>query len=57
MFFYDKRVQYHARSERPDPLYAKKLQEILGASMARSALPCSSFFRGGTAAGRLSIEI
>ncbi len=27
MLFHDKRLQYHAK---PDPLYAKKLQEVLG---------------------------
>jgi Mn-containing catalase len=30
MFTHDKRLQYHAKPERPDPLYAKKLQEVLG---------------------------
>lgn len=31
MFYHDKRLQYHAQPERPDPLYARKLQEVLGA--------------------------
>src|SRR4051794_3156741 len=30
MFFHDKRLQYRAECERPDPLFAKKLQEVLG---------------------------
>ena len=30
MFFHVKELQYQAMPERPDPLYAKKLQEILG---------------------------
>jgi Mn-containing catalase len=30
MFFHTKHLQYHAKPERPDPLYAKKLQEVLG---------------------------
>jgi Mn-containing catalase len=30
MFFHRKQLQYHARPERPDPLFAKMLQEPLG---------------------------
>src|SRR5690606_6197098 len=30
LFYHDKRLQYHAKPERPDPVYAKKLQEVLG---------------------------
>jgi Mn-containing catalase len=30
MFFHDKRLQYNAKPDRPDPVYAKKLQEVLG---------------------------
>lgn len=30
MFFHVKELQYQAAPERPDPIYAKKLQEILG---------------------------
>lgn len=30
MFFHIKELQYHAKPDKPDPLFAKKLQEILG---------------------------
>lgn len=30
MFFHIKELQYEARPERPDPVYARKLQEVLG---------------------------
>ena len=30
MFFYDKRLQYRAKPDKADPVYAKKLQEVLG---------------------------
>jgi Mn-containing catalase len=30
MFFRQNRLQYHAKPDRPDPVYAKQLQEVLG---------------------------
>lgn len=30
MFFHTKQLQYHAKPDRPDAIYAKKLQEVLG---------------------------
>lgn len=30
MFTHTKKLQYHAKPSKPDPLMAKKLQEILG---------------------------
>lgn len=30
MFIHMKELQYHAKPEKPDPIYAKKLQEVLG---------------------------
>ena len=35
MFFHDKRLRYHAEPERPDPLFAKQLQEFSAGSGAR----------------------
>jgi Mn-containing catalase len=37
MFYRVRQLQYNARPERPDPLYARKLQEVLGGQWARSA--------------------
>lgn len=30
MFFHIKELQYEAKPDRPDPVFARKLQEILG---------------------------
>ncbi len=35
MFFHIKELQYHAKPEKPDPLFAKKLQEILGGQFGK----------------------
>lgn len=39
MFFHDKHPQYHCKPDKPDPLYAMKLQEVIGgqwSEMSRS---------------------
>jgi Mn-containing catalase len=35
MFYHDRRLQYHAKPDAPDPLFARKLQEVLGGQWAR----------------------
>jgi Mn-containing catalase len=30
MFLHDKHLQYPSKPDRPDPLYAMKLQEVIG---------------------------
>ncbi len=40
LFFHTKQLQYNAKLDRPDPVYAKQLQELIGGC-----------FRGGTVAG------
>lgn len=30
MFYHVKELQYHAKPERPDPVFARMLQEVLG---------------------------
>lgn len=35
MFFHIKELQYHAKPDKPDPLFAKKLQEILGGQFGK----------------------
>jgi Mn-containing catalase len=46
MFFHDKRLQYHARPERPDPTYAKKLQEVLGGQWGEITVSLQYLFQG-----------
>lgn len=46
MFFHDKRMQYEARPARPDPVYAKKLQEILGGQFGEMTVMMEYLFQG-----------
>jgi len=46
MFFHIKETQYHARPERPDPVYAKKLQEILGGMHGEITVAMQYLFQG-----------
>jgi Mn-containing catalase len=45
MFFHDKRLQYNAKPDRPDPLYARKLQEILGGQFGEITVSMQYLFQ------------
>jgi len=51
MFFRVKELQYQARPERPDPLYAKKLQEILGGQFGEMTVMMAYLFQGWNCRG------
>src|SRR5215212_9494437 len=51
MFFHDKRLQFHAKPERPDPLYAKKLQEVLGGQWGEITVMLQYLFQGWNCRG------
>jgi len=51
MFFHDKRLQYHAKPERPDPVYAKKLQEVLGGQWGEMSVMMMYLFQGWNCRG------
>lgn len=51
MFFHDKRLQYHAKPERPDPAYAKKLQEVLGGKWGEITVALQYLFQGWNCRG------
>lgn len=51
MFFHDKRLQYNAKPERPDPVYAKKLQEVLGGQWGEISVTMSYLFQGWNCRG------
>jgi len=51
MFFHDKRLQFHAKPERPDPLYAKKLQEVLGGQFGEITVMMQYLFQGWNCRG------
>jgi len=51
VFFHDKRLQYHAKPERPDPVYAKKLQEVLGGAFGEITVMMQYLFQGWNCRG------
>ena len=51
MFFHVKELQYQAMPERPDPIYAKKLQEILGGQFGEMTVMMSYLFQGWNCRG------
>ena len=51
MFFHVKELQYQAKPERPDPIYAKKLQEILGGQMGEMTVMMAYLFQGWNCRG------
>ncbi|WP_166239626.1 manganese catalase family protein [Paenibacillus turpanensis] len=46
MFFHVKELQYHAKPERPDPVYARKLQEVLGGHFGEITVAMQYMFQG-----------
>ncbi|WP_309120860.1 manganese catalase family protein [Paenibacillus sp.] len=46
MFFHIKEMQYHAKPERPDPVYARKLQEVLGGQFGEITVMMQYLFQG-----------
>ncbi|AST91838.1 MULTISPECIES: manganese catalase family protein [Sutcliffiella] len=46
MFYHVKELQYRAKPERPDPVYAKKLQEILGGQFGEISVAMQYLFQG-----------
>jgi len=51
MFFHDKRMQYNAKPDRPDPVYAKKLQEVLGGQWGEMTVAMQYLFQGWNCRG------
>src|SRR5215218_1324418 len=51
MFFHRKQLQYHARPERPDPLFAKMLQEPLGGQWGEISVMMNYLFQGWNCRG------
>jgi len=51
MFAHDKRLQYHAKPERPDPLYAMKLQEVIGGQWGEMSVMMQYLFQGWNCRG------
>lgn len=51
MFFHDKRLQYHARPDRPDPVFAKQMQEVLGGQFGEMSVMMQYLFQGWNCRG------
>jgi Mn-containing catalase len=51
MFFRHKHLQYHARPDRPDPIFAKQLQEPLGGQWGEISVMMTYLFQGWNCRG------
>lgn len=51
LFYHIKELQYHAKPERPDPLFAKQLQEILGGQFGEISVALQYLFQGWSVRG------
>jgi Mn-containing catalase len=51
MFFHDKRLQYQAKPDRPDPVFARKLQEVLGGQFGEITVMMQYLFQGWNCRG------
>lgn len=51
MFFHIKELQYHAKPERPDPVFAAKLQEVLGGQFGEISVAMQYLFQGWNVRG------
>jgi len=51
MFFHSKHLAYHAKPERPDPIFAKQLQEPLGGQWGEISVMMTYLFQGWNCRG------
>ncbi len=51
MFFHTKHLAYHAKPERPDPIFAKQLQEPLGGQWGEISVMMTYLFQGWNCRG------
>src|SRR3954449_3018692 len=51
MFLRQQRLQYNAKPDRPDPIYAKQLQEVLGGQWGEISVMMSYLFQGWNCRG------
>lgn len=51
MFYHIKELQYNAKPDRPDPVYAKKLQEVLGGQFGEISVMMQYLFQGWNCRG------
>jgi Mn-containing catalase len=51
VFLHEKRLQYHAKPDRPDPLFASRLQEVLGGQWGEMSVMMAYLFQGWNCRG------
>ena len=51
MFYHDKRLQYYTPPERTDPIYAKKIQELIGGTFGEMTVMMQYLFQGWNCRG------
>lgn len=51
IFFHVKELQYRAKPDRPDPVYAKKLQEVLDGQYGEISVMMQYLFQGWNCCG------
>ncbi|PZD94908.1 manganese catalase family protein [Paenibacillus sambharensis] len=51
MFYHVKELQYQAKPERPDPIFARKLQEVLGGQFGEMTVALQYLFQGWSTRG------
>ncbi|WP_230531003.1 manganese catalase family protein [Microvirga roseola] len=51
MFFRQRHLQYHAKPEKPDPIFAKQLQEVLGGQWGEMSVMMTYLFQGWNCRG------
>lgn len=51
MFSHDKRLQYHCKPDAPDPLFASKLQEVIGGQWGEMSVTMQYLFQGWNCRG------
>lgn len=52
MFIHDRRLQYHAKPDKPDPLFARRLQEVLGGQFGEISVMLQYMFQGFNCRGQ-----
>src|SRR4051794_34419671 len=51
MFLHDKHLQYNAKPDKPDPLFAMKLQEVIGGQWGEMSVMMQYLFQGWNCRG------
>src|SRR4051794_27817256 len=51
MFIHRDQLQYHAKPDRPDPLFAKRLQEVIGGQFGEISVMMQYLFQGWNCRG------